>query len=55
MFKIVSVYQRARNPTIDVIYMGAEIPLDDYPIGALPNVDFLHLSLDAHHFIAAVM
>ena len=55
MFKIVSVYQRAPQPTNDVIYMGAEIALDDYPIEAFSNVDYFHPSLDAHHFIAVAM
>ena len=55
MFKIVPVYQRARDPTFAVTYLGTEILLDDYPIKALSNVYYLHPSLDTHHFIAAVM
>ena len=40
LFKIVSVYQRARDdPPMVVPYVRAEIPFEDYPIGALSNAD----------------
>ena len=55
MLKIVSVYRPARDLTFAGIYVGAEISLGDYPIEALSNVDYFHPSLDAHHFITAVM
>ena len=55
LVKIVSDYQRARDPAFAVTYVGAEIPLGDYPIEALSNVDCFHPSLDTHRFIAAGM
>jgi len=53
--KIVSDYQRAHDPTFAVTYVGAEIPLGDYPIEALSDVDCFHPSLATHRFIAAGM
>jgi len=55
LLKIVSDYQRARYPSFAVTYMNAEIPLGDYPVESLSNVDCFHPSLDTHRFIAAGM
>lgn len=55
LLKIVSDYQRARDPRFAVTWIGAEIPLHEYPIEALSNVDCFHPSLDSHRFIAAGM
>ena len=56
LFKIVSVYRRARDDPPSVVpYVRAEFPFEDYPIEALSNVVFSCPSLDAHRFIAAVM
>lgn len=55
LLKIVSDYQRARDPTFAVTYVASGIPFQDYPIEALSNVDCFHPSLDTHRFIAAGM